>query len=112
MIKPTPLPAQHTQNMLRNRIRHAQGTVVTLRPPPEPTTSCGRECDSYLCEELYAATSYWQEEVPQKLEHARRAVSPFNMGHAPAPQAPFKLRHKLLTRGIQVSRPFDRGDHC
>ena len=42
---------------------------VSLRkPPPEPTTCCGRGCNGCVWEGFIAAAAYWREDALQVLQ--------------------------------------------
>jgi hypothetical protein len=37
--------------------------LILRRPPPEPTTRCGRGCNGCVWEGYFVAVGYWQEDA-------------------------------------------------
>ncbi len=40
---------------------------VLRKPPPEPTSCCGRGCNGCVWEAYYSAVAYWREEALRQL---------------------------------------------
>lgn len=48
--------------------RASESGVTLRRPPPEPTTCCGRGCNGCVWEGFYSAAAYWREEALRQLQ--------------------------------------------
>ena len=57
------------------------GGVALRRPPPEPTTCCGRGCNGCVWEGFYTALHNWRDD-------ALAALLPSEPSSSPAPRAP------------------------
>ncbi len=52
------------QAMFQELLQRAADAGVTLRkPPPEPTTCCGRGCNGCVWEGFIDAAEYWRQEA-------------------------------------------------
>jgi hypothetical protein len=43
--------------------RAAAAGIVLRKPPPEPTTCCGRGCNGCVWEGFYDAARFWEEDA-------------------------------------------------
>ena len=43
--------------------RAASAGIVLRKPPPEPTTCCGRGCNGCVWEGFYDAARFWEEDA-------------------------------------------------
>ncbi|WP_100412591.1 oxidoreductase-like domain-containing protein [Acidovorax sp. 69] len=51
---------------LQQRAAHAD--IALRKPPPEPTTCCGRGCNGCVWEGFLDAAEYWRQEALLQLE--------------------------------------------
>lgn len=59
--------------------QHALAHGVSLRkPPPEPTTCCGRGCNGCVWEGWFDAVLFWQEDAQAALTALPQAPPPSN----------------------------------
>jgi len=54
--------ARTTIQQLSARLR-AEGVESFRRPPPEPTTCCGRGCNGCVWEGYFEAVAWWRDEA-------------------------------------------------
>ena len=60
------------------QIQASASAVALRRPPPEPTTCCGRGCNGCVWEGFYTALHNWRDD-------ALAALLPSEMSLSPAP---------------------------
>ncbi len=56
----------------------AQHAVTLRRPPPEPTTCCGRGCNGCVWEGWFDAVLFWQEDAQAALKALQQVQPPSN----------------------------------
>ena len=48
--------------------RAADAGLALRKPPPEPTSCCGRGCNGCVWEGFYSAAAYWREQALLQLQ--------------------------------------------
>ncbi len=71
--------AKEAQAVFARWQQHAAAHGISLRkPPPEPTTCCGRGCNGCVWEGWFDAVLFWQEDAQATLKALPMAQLPSN----------------------------------